>query len=126
MTPKISNSFGNYNFIDTAGIRRRSKITENIEKYSVIRAKLAVERADVCIIMIDAQEGATEQDAKIASLAHEAGKASIIVVNKWDTIDKDTHTMEKFKKNIKEMFLFMSYAPILFISAKPEKSKRTL
>lgn len=118
---KISNSFGNYNFIDTAGIRRRSKITENIEKYSVIRAKLAVERADVCIIMIDAQEGATEQDTKIASLAHEAGKASIIVVNKWDTIDKDTHTMEKFKKNIKEMFLFMSYAPILFISAKTGK-----
>lgn len=115
---KISNKYGNYNFIDTAGIRRRSKVTEKIEKYSVIRAQLAIERADVCVIMIDAQEGATEQDTKIAGLAHEAGKASIIVVNKWDAVEKDDKTMDAFKKKIKETFLFMSYAPIIFISAK--------
>lgn len=115
---KISNSHGEYNFIDTAGLRRHSKVVEKIEKYSVIRAKLAIERSDVCIIMIDAEEGATDQDTKIAGLAHEAGKASIIVVNKWDAIKKDDKTMDEFKKKLKETFLFMSYAPILFISAK--------
>ena len=115
---KISNSHGEYNFIDTAGLRRHSKVVEKIEKYSVIRAKLAIERSDVCIIMIDAEEGATDQDTKIAGLAHEAGKASIIVVNKWDAIKKDDKTMNEFKKKLKEIFLFMSYAPILFVSAK--------
>ena len=115
---KITNDYGNYKFIDTAGIRRRSKIVDDVEKYSVIRAKLAVERSDVCLIMIDAQEGATEQDTKIAGLAHEAGKACIIVVNKWDAIEKDDKTMDEFKKDLKEIFLFMSYAPIVFISAK--------
>lgn len=115
---KISNEFGNYNFIDTAGIRRQSKINEKIEKYSVIRAKLAVERADVCIIMIDAQEGATEQDTKIAGLAHEAGKACIILVNKWDAISKDDKTMDNYKKKVKEDFAFMPYAPVLFASVK--------
>lgn len=115
---KISNSHGEYNFIDTAGLRRHSKVVEKIEKYSVIRAKLAIERSDVCIIMIDAEKGATDQDTKIAGLAHEAGKASIIVVNKWDAIKKDDKTMDEFKKKLKETFLFMSYAPILFISAK--------
>lgn len=115
---KISNKFGNYNFIDTAGIRRQSKINEKIEKYSVIRAKLAVERSDVCIIMIDAQEGATEQDTKIAGLAHEAGKGCIILVNKWDAISKDDKTMDNYMKKLKEDFSFMPYAPILFASAK--------
>ncbi len=115
---KISNKFGSYNFIDTAGIRRQSKINEKIEKYSVIRAKLAIERADVCIIMIDAKEGATEQDTKIAGLAHEAGKGCIILVNKWDDVAKDDKTMDIYKKKIKEDFSFMSYAPILFVSVK--------
>lgn len=115
---KIENSHGRYNFIDTAGIRRRSKINENVEKYSVIRATMAIERSDVCVIMIDANEGATEQDTKVAGLAHEAGKACIIVVNKWDSISKDTKTMQEYKKKIKEKFNFMSYAPVLFISAK--------
>ncbi len=115
---RISNKFGKYNFIDTAGIRRQSKVNEKIEKYSVMRAKLAVERADVCIIMIDAQEGATEQDTKIAGLAHEAGKACIILVNKWDALSKDDKTMDNYKKKLKEDFSFMSYAPILFASVK--------
>ncbi len=114
----ISNKFGNYNFIDTAGIRRKNKVTDKIEKYSVMRAQMAVERADVCVIMIDAKEGATEQDTKVAGLAHEAGKACIILVNKWDSIEKDTKTMDEYKKKIKEEFLFMSYAPILFVSVK--------
>ncbi len=115
---QISNAYGDYNFIDTAGIRRKSRITESIEKYSVIRAKLAIERADVCLIMIDATQGPTEQDTKIAGMAHEAGKASIIVVNKWDAVEKDDKTMNKFKDKLKQEFLFMSYAPIIFISAK--------
>lgn len=114
----ILNSYGSYDFIDTAGIRRKSKINENVEKYSVIRAKMAIERSDVCIIMIDAQEGPTEQDTKVAGLAHEAGKACIILVNKWDLVSKETNTLENYKKEIKSKFLFMSYAPILFISAK--------
>ncbi|MFA6308584.1 MAG: ribosome biogenesis GTPase Der, partial [Clostridia bacterium] len=107
-----------YIFIDTAGIRRRSRINENIEKYSIIRAWTAVERADVCLIMIDAQDGVTEQDTKIAGYAHEQGKASVIVVNKWDIIEKETGTLEDYRKTVMEKLSFMSYAPIIFISAK--------
>ena len=103
--------------IDTAGIRRKSKVDDRIEKFSVMRAQLAIERADVCLIMIDAREGVTEQDTKIAGLAHEAGKASIIVVNKWDLVEKDTHTMDKMRKDIYRDLSFMTYAPVLFISA---------
>ena len=114
----ISNKFGKYNFIDTAGLRRQSKVNDKIEKYSIIRSKLAVERAQVCIIMIDAEEGVTEQDTKVAGIAHESGKACIIIVNKWDAIEKDDKTMDEYKKKIKEKFLFMSYAPVIFISAK--------
>ena len=107
-----------YLFIDTAGIRRHSKVTDAIEKYSVIRAQNAIERADVCVIMIDATEGFTEQDSKIAGMAHEQGKASIIAVNKWDAVEKDGRTMDSFRKKLMEDFSFMSYAPIVFISAK--------
>lgn len=114
----ISNKFGKYNFIDTAGLRRQSKVNDKIEKYSIIRSKLAVERAQVCVIMIDAEEGVTEQDTKVAGIAHESGKACIIIVNKWDAIEKDDKTMDEYKKKIKEKFLFMSYAPVIFISAK--------
>lgn len=114
----VINNHGKYNFIDTAGIRRRSKVSEKVEKYSVIRAGMAIERSDVCVIMIDAKEGATEQDTKVAGLAHEAGKACIIAVNKWDAIAKETKTLENYKRKIKEKFNFMSYAPVLFISAK--------
>lgn len=114
---EYDNDSGRYVFIDTAGIRRHSKVEERIEKFSVMRAKLAVERADVCLIMIDARDGVTEQDTKIAGLAHEAGKASIIAVNKWDLVDKETGTMEKMRKDIMRDLSFMSYAPIIFISA---------
>ena len=113
----FENEQGRYMFIDTAGIRRKSKVDERIEKFSVMRAQLAIERADVCLIMIDARDGVTEQDTKIAGLAHEAGKASIIVVNKWDLVDKETGTMEKMRKDIMRDLSFMSYAPIVFISA---------
>lgn len=123
---KISNTYGNYNFIDTAGIRRRSKVTEKIEKYSIIRAKLAIDRADVCIIMIDAKEGVTEQDKKVAGLSHEAGKASIIMVNKWDAIEKDDKTMEDYKKKIRQELLFISYAPIVFASVKTGQRVNTI
>ena len=111
------NEYGKYMFIDTAGIRRKSKVDDRVEKFSVMRAQLAIERAEVCIIMIDARDGVTEQDTKIAGLAHEAGKASIIVVNKWDLVDKETGTMEKLRKDILRDLSFMSYAPVLFISA---------
>ena len=114
---EFENASGKYLFIDTAGIRRKSKVEERVEKFSVMRAQLAVERADVCLILIDAREGVTEQDTKIAGLAHEAGKASIVVVNKWDLVDKETGTMEKMRKNIMGDLSFMSYAPVLFISA---------
>ena len=107
-----------YVFIDTAGMRKRGKINENVERYSVVRALSAVERADVCLIMIDASEGITEQDTKIAGYAHEQGKASIIVVNKWDVLEKETNTMNNFKLRVKEGFNFMMYAPSVFISAK--------
>ncbi len=114
---EIDNEFGKYVFIDTAGIRRRSKVDDRIEKFSVMRAQLAIERADVCLIMLDAREGVTEQDTKIAGLAHEAGKASIIIVNKWDLVEKETGTMEKMRKRVLGDLSFMSYAPVLFISA---------
>ncbi len=114
---KIDNQYGKYNFIDTAGIRRKSKVDDRIEKFSVMRAQLAIERADVCLIMIDAREGVTDQDTKIAGLAHEAGKASIIIVNKWDLVEKETGTMEKMRKDVMRDLSFMTYAPILFISA---------
>ena len=114
---RLENKYGKYIFIDTAGIRRKSKVDDRIEKFSVMRAQLAIERADVCLIMIDAREGVTEQDTKIAGLAHEAGKASIIVVNKWDLVEKDTHTMDRMRKDIYRDLSFMTYAPVLFISA---------
>ncbi len=106
-----------YIFIDTAGMRRKSKIKENIEKFSIIRAVAAVERADVCILMINAEEGITDQDTKIAGIAHEAGKAVIIAVNKWDAVEKDNHTMNKFVKDIDTELKYMPYAPKIFISA---------
>ena len=107
----FENKYGRYVFIDTAGIRRRSKVDDRIEKFSVMRAKLAIDRADVCLIMIDAREGVTEQDTKIAGLAHEAGKASVIVVNKWDLVEKDGKTMDKLRKDVLRDLSFMSYAP---------------
>lgn len=113
----FENKFGKYTFIDTAGIRRKSKVEERVEKFSVMRAQLAIERADVCVIMLDARDGVTEQDTKIAGLAHDSGKASVVVVNKWDLIDKETGTMEKMRKDIMRDLSFMSYAPILFVSA---------
>ena len=113
----FENKSGKYVFIDTAGIRRQSKVEERVEKFSVMRAQLAIQRADVCLIMIDAREGVTEQDTKIAGMAHEAGKASIVIVNKWDLVEKETGTMEKLRKTILGDLSFMSYAPVLFISA---------
>ena len=114
----FENEHGKYVFIDTAGLRRHSKIDEKIEKYSVIRTSLAIERADVCILMIDANQGVTEQDTKIAGEAHEAGKGIIIAVNKWDEYEKQNGTLEKYKKAVYEKLSYLSYAPILFISAK--------
>ena len=114
----ISNEHGDFMFIDTAGLRRKSKVEDQIEKYSVIRAKMAVERASVCVIMIDAVEGFTEQDSKVAGIAHEMGKACIIAVNKWDALEKDGKTMDNYRKKLMNDFSFMSYAPIIFISAK--------
>ncbi len=113
----FENGSGKYVFIDTAGIRRRSKIDDRIEKYSVLRAERAVDRADVCVIMLDAREGVTEQDTKVAGLAHEAGKASIIAVNKWDLVEKDSKTMDRMRAQIMRDLSFMSYAPVIFISA---------
>lgn len=115
---EFQNEFGKYVFIDTAGIRRKSKVNDNIEKYSVMRSLLAVERADVCILMLDVKEGVTAQDAKIAGEAHEAGKGVIIVVNKWDEVEKDNQTMENYKKDVYNKLSYLSYAPIMFISAK--------
>jgi GTP-binding protein len=114
----IDNNYGKFVFIDTAGIRRKSRVDDNIERYSVMRAFLAVERSDVCVIMIDANEGFTEQDSKIAGFAHEQGKGCIITVNKWDVVEKDDKTMENYRKRLVNDFSFMSYAPIIFISAK--------
>ena len=114
----FENQYGKYNFIDTAGMRRKSKVEEDIEKYSVLRATMAIDRADVCLILIDATEGVTEQDTKVAGLAHEAGKASIIVINKWDLVEKDDKTMDRMREKVRQDLAFMTYAPILFISAK--------
>ena len=113
----FENQYGKYVFIDTAGIRRKSRVEERVEKFSVMRAQLAIERADVCLILIDGRDGVTDQDTKIAGLAHEAGKASIIVVNKWDLVEKETGTLEKMRKDVMRDLSFMSYAPIVFISA---------
>ena len=114
---RFENEKGKYVFIDTAGMRKKSKVDEAIEKYSVLRAQMAIERSDVCLILIDATEGVTEQDTKVAGLAHEAGKASIIVVNKWDKVEKDGKTMDKMRQDIRRDLAYMTYAPILFISA---------
>lgn len=117
----FENEHGKYIFIDTAGLRRHSKVDENIEKYSVLRTELAIERSDVCLLMIDCMEGVTEQDAKIAGLAHESGKAVIIVINKWDQYDKENGTLENYTKDVYNKLSYLSYAPILFISAKTGK-----
>lgn len=114
----VENEKGKFVFIDTAGLRRKSKVDDAIEKYSVIRARMSVERSNVCVIMIDATEGFTEQDSKVAGIAHELGKACIIAVNKWDAVEKDGETMQKERKKLMNDFSFMSYAPIIFISAK--------
>lgn len=114
---ELENELGSFTFIDTAGIRRQSKVEDRIEKFSVLRAKMAVERADVCLLLIDAAEGITEQDEKIAGIAHEAGKATIIVVNKWDLIEKDNSTVNEFNKRIRTALAYMPYAPILYVSA---------
>ncbi|HIX65740.1 MAG TPA: ribosome biogenesis GTPase Der [Candidatus Anaerotruncus excrementipullorum] len=114
----VENQWGRYVFIDTAGIRRKSRVEEEIERYSVLRAYMAVDRSDVCVIMLDATEGFTEQDSKVAGYAHEQGKGCIIVVNKWDAVEKDGRTMDEMRKKLEVGFSFMSYAPMLFISAK--------
>ena len=115
---EYENKYGKYTLIDTAGIRRKSKVTESIEKFSIMRTLLAIERADVCLMMIDALDGVSEQDAKIAGEAHEAGKGIIIVINKWDEYEKETGTLEKYKKEVFNKLSYLSYAPIIFISAK--------
>lgn len=115
---KFENEKGKYILIDTAGVRRKSKVKESIEKFSIMRTLLAIERSDVCLMMIDALEGVTDQDAKIAGEAHEAGKGVIIVVNKWDEYEKETGTLERYKKEIYAKLSYLSYAPIIFISAK--------
>ena len=113
----FENEIGKFLFIDTAGMRKKSKVNDQIEKFSVLRAAMAIERSDVCLIMIDANEGVTEQDTKVAGLAHEAGKACIIVVNKWDTVEKDTNTMDEKTAEIRRDLSYMTYAPVVFISA---------
>ena len=124
---EFENEKGKYTLIDTAGIRKKSKITDSIEKFSIMRTLLAIERADVCLMLLDAKEGVTDQDAKIAGEAHEAGKGVIIVVNKWDEIEKETGTLENYKKTIYEKLKYLSYAPIIFISAKTRtKSKQVI
>jgi len=114
----VENEKGKFNFIDTAGLRRKSRVDDKIEKYSILRAQMAIERSDVCVIMIDGVEGFTEQDSKVAGLAMEQGKACIIAVNKWDAVDKDGTTMDSYRKKLMKDFSFMPYAPIVFISAK--------
>ncbi len=115
---RLQNRFGHYVVIDTAGLRRKSRIEDNIERYSMIRTLAAIERADVCLILLDAEDGPTEQDTKVAGLAHNAGKASILVVNKWDLIEKETGTLERFRRAVANRFAFMQYAPVEFVSAK--------
>ncbi len=114
----FENDKGRYLLIDTAGMRKKSKVEDRVEKFSVLRGAMAIERCDVCLILIDAQEGVTEQDTKVAGLAHDAGKASIIVVNKWDAIEKDDKTMDKMRESVRRDLSYMTYAPIVFISAK--------
>ena len=114
----FENEVGKFLFIDTAGMRKKAKVNDAIEKFSVLRAAMAIERADVCLVMIDGNEGVTEQDTKVAGMAHEAGKACIVVVNKWDAVEKDDKTMDAMRKKLMNDFSFMSYAPIIFISAK--------
>jgi GTP-binding protein len=114
---RVENEEGVFNFIDTAGIRRHSKVEDRIEKFSVLRANMAVERADVCLLMIDAEDGVTDQDEKIAGIAHEAGKACIIVINKWDKIEKENSTVNNFTKEIRQALSYMPYAPIIYVSA---------
>ncbi len=114
---QIECAYGKYTFIDTAGLRRKARVEDVIEKYSVLRAHMAVERADVCLLVIDATEGITEQDEHIAGIAHEAGKACIIVVNKWDAVEKDNDSVNEFTKKIYNALSYMTYAPILFVSA---------
>lgn len=115
---QIENDYGRFTLIDTAGIRRKSRVDDEIEKYSVIRAQMAIDRSEVCVIMIDATEGFTEQDSKVAGLAHEAGKGCVIAVNKWDAVEKDGRTMQEYRKKLEVDFSFMAYAPMVFISAK--------
>jgi len=123
---RFENDSGKYVFIDTAGIRRKSKIDDRVEKYSVLRAQMAIERSDVCLIMLDAREGVTEQDTKVAGIAHEAGKASIVVVNKWDIIEKSTKTMDNMRRDVLRDLSFMDYAPVVFISALTGRRVETL
>ncbi len=122
----LTNEFGSFTLIDTAGIRRKSKVNDKIEKYSVLKAHMAVERAEVCLLVIDASTGITEQDEKIAGIAHESGKATIIVVNKWDTIEKDNKTVNEFTDKIRTALAYMPYAPIVFVSAKTGQRMNTL
>lgn len=122
----FENEYGKYTLIDTAGLRRHSKVDEKIEKYSVLRTELAVERADVCLLMIDANDGVTDQDTKIAGLAHESGKGVIIVINKWDVYDKENGTLENYTKDVYNKLSYLSYAPIVFISAKTGKRVNNL
>ncbi len=122
----FENRYGKYCFIDTAGMRKKSRVTDRVEQFSVLRATMASDRADVCLILIDAHEGVTEQDTKVAGLAHEAGKASIIVVNKWDDIEKDDKTMDRFQADIRRDLAYMPYAPMAFISAKTGQRVNTL
>lgn len=114
----IENDYGKYTFIDTAGIRKTGKINDSIEKYSILRAEMAVDRADVCLVVIDATEGVTAQDERVAGIAHESGKACIIIINKWDLVEKETGTLENYRKEVYEKLAYMTYAPVLFISAK--------
>ena len=113
----FENEVGKFLFIDTAGMRKKAKVSDQIEKFSVLRAAMAIERSDVCLILIDANEGVTEQDTKVAGMAHESGKACIIVVNKWDAVDKDDKTMDRMRQDIRRDLSYMTYAPIVFISA---------
>lgn len=113
----VENEWGKYTFVDTAGMRRQSRVDDDIEYYSVLRAKMAVDRADVCLIVIDAVEGITEQDARIAGIAHDAGKSSIIVVNKWDLVEKETRTMDEYTAYVRDKMSFMAYAPVMYVSA---------
>jgi GTP-binding protein len=114
----LSNQYGKYVLVDTAGLRKKSRIDDDIERYSMIRALAAIEKADVCVVLIDAQEGVTEQDTKVAGYAHNSGKACVLVMNKWDLVEKETGTLERYEKSVREGLVFLQYAPVLFLSAK--------